>query len=411
MRLRKLVLAFCGVVFLGGCATDLVGEKADLTRVESPVGMTIHPNGRIAYVVGSNFDLDYRATDGGALYVVDLETDTVLPSSKRMGSFGTNVVLSEDARRGYTLTRDDGSLVWFEVSEDGRDIHCPLSGSGTDHLLNCRINLEYNPTHVALTRSFREVETVLPDGTRRTKRVDFDLLMIAQLRESAVTAVTVRQTEDGLYHFSHAMASLVYSASEVLWHSGETFFVTGRAANNLAAVYPAITEEGEVKGLYVRQRLNVPQAFSAYEGRGMALDPARRKLFMLNLFPNSILQFDVGGLLGGEASAEPVQARGMTTLPGRMLKVAWVGEAHGLLYLTGFSDDALYLVTPDNLEIVGKIATGRGPYELYVDAARHRLFVLNFLGGDIWEYDTTDPLDPVMVKTYLTVDSSEATEN
>ncbi|MCL2326679.1 MAG: lactonase family protein [Proteobacteria bacterium] len=409
--MRKLVLAFCGVVLWGGCATDLVGEKADLTRVENPAGMTLHPNGRIAYVVGSNFDLDYRATDGGALYVVDLETDTVLPSSKRMGSFGTNVVLSEDARRGYTLTRDDGSLVWFEISEDGRDIRCPLAGSGAEHLLDCRVNLDHNPTHVAITRSFRETETVLPDGTRQTKRVDFDLLMVAHLRESAVTAVTVRQMEDGRYHFSHAMASLVYSAGEVLWHSGESFFVTGRAANNLAVVYPALTEEGEVRGLYVKQRLNVPQAFSAFEGRGMALDPARRKLFMLNLFPNSIFQFDVGGLLGAEASSEPVQARGVTTLPGRMLKVAWVGDAHGLLYLTGFGDDALYLIMPDSLEIVGKIATGRGPYELHADAVRQRLFVLNFLGGDIWAYDTADPLNPVMVKTYLTVDSREATEN
>ena len=119
--LRPLLLALAMVIPVG-CATELIGDPSDLEVVAYPTGIAVHPGGRYAYVVGSNFDLDYRANDGGAIYVVDLETKKVLPGSKRMGSFGTNIVLSHDARRGYTVTRGDDVLVWLEISPDGSSI-------------------------------------------------------------------------------------------------------------------------------------------------------------------------------------------------------------------------------------------------------------------------------------------------
>ena len=81
--LKQLLYALCAACLLSGCAEELAGHGSDLAAVSAPAGMVIHPNGRYAYVVGSNFDLDFRSTDGGALYVVDLETNTVLPSSSK----------------------------------------------------------------------------------------------------------------------------------------------------------------------------------------------------------------------------------------------------------------------------------------------------------------------------------------
>ena len=153
--------------------------------------------GRYAYVVGSNFDLDYRANDGGAIYVVDLETKKVLPGSKRMGSFGTNIVLSHDARRGYTVTRGDDALVWFEISPDGSSISCPLAKKNSDSLLKCRQILDDNPTHVSITRSYREYDETNADGTTQKKRVDFDLLAVAQLRNARTTMLTVHDVFSG----------------------------------------------------------------------------------------------------------------------------------------------------------------------------------------------------------------------
>lgn len=393
------------LMILGGCATELAGEKADTTAVSFPAGMTIHPNGKIAYVIGSNFDLDYRATDGGVLYVVDLENNAILESSKRIGSFGTNVVLTEDAKRGYLVTRNDDALVWFEISEDGRTITCPKDPEAED-LLKCRVIIDDDPTHVSVTRSYRETKVRDANGNESTKRVDFDLLMIAQLRNSSVTAMTVIAPEDSLkkdYIFSYESAALVYSASETQWLRGEQFFVTGRAASDLALIEPILDADAKVLGLHVRTRLSVPSAYNAYQGRGMTYDPAKRRLFLLNQYPKSILRFNVGSLLGGDASNETSQATAVAVLPESMAKVAWIGDqTNGRLYATSVTDNSIYILDPDSLEILKKMSVGKGPYDLWTDPEASRLLVLNFLGNDIWEYDTSDPENPVLTNQYLT---------
>lgn len=412
--MKKVLCAIGTLMMLGGCATELAGEKADVTSISFPAGMTVHPNGKIAYVVGSNFDLDYRATDGGVLYVVDLENDRILESSKRIGSFGTNVVLSEDAKRGYLVTRDDDALVWFEISEDGREVTCPKDREA-DHLLKCRIIVEDDPTHVSVTRSYRETKILDAQGKETTKRVDFDLLMIAQLRNSHVTAMTVVAPEDSGeadYRFSYESASLVYSASETLWLRGEQFFVTGRAASDLALIEPVLNADAAVLGLHVRTRLAVPQAYSAYQGRGMTYDPAKRRLFLVNQYPNSVIRFHVGSLLGGDASHETAQATSVGVLPEKMSKIVWVGDQNdGRLYLSSVADNALYILEPESLEILKKLEVGKGPYDLWTDPAASRLLVLHFSGKDIWEWDTSDPDEPVLTKKYMASGDASVADN
>ena len=379
---------------LSGCATDLIGKSADLTKFEFPTGMAVHPNGKYAYVVGSNFDLDYRATDGGVLYVIDLETGSILPSSKKMGSFGTNIVLSSDARRGYTVTRDDDALVWFEISEDGSTISCPESPD-SDTLLACRVIVDDDPTHVAITRSYRDKVTYLPDGQSVTERIEFDLLMIAQLRNARVTAMTVRDGADGKPEFSHQMGSFIYGASEVLWIGGERFIVTGRSASNLLVMSPALNADGGVEGLYARQAMSVPNAFGAYEGRGMALDPLGKDFFLINQYPNTLLKFDISGLAQGDNATDEAHVTQMMTLPSDMSKVAWVGNAsEGLLYLTSVVDDMIYIVDPRTMEMVNTVPTGDGPYEMTI--VDHTMYLINFLEESIQAFDVSTPLEPVL---------------
>ncbi len=388
------------VCMASGCATDLVGNPAELDKVESPSGIAIHPNGRYAYVTGSNFDLDYRATDGGAIYVVDLETNTVLGSSKRMGSFGTNIVLSEDGRHGYTVTRDDDALVWFEISEDGSSISCPNAGKDSNSLLKCRVILDDDPTHIAITRSYRETQSVDASGQVVTKRVDFDLLMIAQLKNARVTAVTVREDEKGKLKFSHETASFVYTASEVQWLGGERFAVTGRAASSLVVVSPAINANGEVKGVYASQVVTVPTGYGAYQGRGMTTDPLRKNLYLVNQYPLSLLKFDITGLAKDDSGTDRAQMTQMMMLPSDMLKIAWVGnEDDGVLYVTSVVDNAIYLIDPNRMEILDTIEVGEGPYDLVQQGTS--LYVVNFLGENISKFDVSDPLSPVKVADIL----------
>lgn len=398
MRLRLFCVALCSLL-LAGCATELVGEKADLTKMEFPTGMAIHPNGRYAYVVGSNFDLDYRSTDGGAVYVLDLETNELLPSSKRMGSFGTNIVLSADGRRGYTVTRSDDALVWFEISEDGSSISCPKEKSDSQSLLKCRVILDDDPTFVSVTQSYRDQQTINAHGDFETERVSFDLLMVAQLRNARISAVTARRDEAGEMHFSHSSASYLSSASEVEWISGERFAVTGRAAGSLVIASPAITGDGTVKGVYADNFVTVPNGRGAYTGRGMTKDPTGTTLFLINQYPNSLIRFNITGLLKDDAATDKIQATDMMMLPANMSKVAWIGSAsEGVLYLTSVADNAIYIVDPVKMEILSKVVVGGGPYEMI--RSGDSLFVVSFLANHIEKYDVSDPLNPVLRMVY-----------
>ena len=379
-----------------GCATDLVGDPAALDKIEYPSGITIHPNGKYAYVVGSNFDRKYRATDGGAIYIVDLENQTILPTSKRIGSFGTNIVLSSDGRHGYTVTRDDDALVWFEISEDGSSIYCPKADDDDDDLLDCRVIVDDDPTFVSLTHSYREIPATNSLGQPTSRRVEFDLLMIAQLKNAKVMAVTVRNDNGSLF-FSKESASLVYTASEIAHLGGENFVVTGRAASNLVIASPAINANGEVKGIYAHRTMSVPNAYGAYLGRGMTTDPTGLNLYMINQYPDSLMRFDISGLMSNDNATDQAQISHMMTLPEPMSKIQWVGSLQtGMLYLTSVSNDSLYIIDPRRMEIDQVIQTGKGPYELYL--WEQTLYVLNFMGNSIWTYDVSHPANPTFQK-------------
>lgn len=398
-NLKKLLISLC-LAFTAGCATDLAGDPADLGRLDFPTGVAIHPNGKYAYIVGSNFDLDYRSTDGGGIYVLDLENNKILDTSKRMGSFGTNIVLSQDARHGYTVTRDDDALVWFEISEDGSNIFCPKAKSSSNSLLSCRVIVDGDPTHLAITHSYRETSQIDESGNATTQKVEFDLIMIAHLRDAGVTAVTVREGENGKPRFSRETAAMVRVASEVLWFEGEKFIVTGRAASNLMVVSPAIDKSGKVKGLYANESISVPNAFGAYQGRGMTMDPTRQNLYLINQYPNSLLKFDITGIARGDLGSDRTQVTSMTMLPSDMSKIAWVGDDDtGMLYLTAVDKNAIYIVDPRKMEIERIFSVGKGPYELVPIGST--LYVLHFNEATLWALDTTDPKDPVVKAKYL----------
>ncbi|MFA5623772.1 MAG: hypothetical protein WC966_01780 [Bradymonadales bacterium] len=401
--LRRLVFLTVLLVFFGGCAVELVGDKGDLSQLEYPTGVALHPNGRFLYVVGSNFDLKYRVTDGGVVSVVDLESGKLVEgAAKRMGSFGTSIVLAEGARRGYTLTRNDDCVVWFEISQEGSEISCPLATEkDPDSLLKCRYCIDDDPTDLKVVRSYRELE--LEGGEKQ--RVEFDLLMVAHLVASKVSAITVRG-EGKDVEFSSAAASLVYGASEVQWQSGENFFVTGRSATNLALLSPAINASGEVLGLQVKRRVGVPLAFSSFQGRGLAFSPNKTFLYMLNQLPNSILAFDVSALLVDGGDGFEPRMVGMELMQREPMKLLWVGaEQGGVLYLTSFKDDALVLVDPQSLAIIKQVPVGDGPYELVYDSQAKRLIISHFRSAELWIMDVSDAENPVLSKRLFAAES------
>lgn len=397
--LRPLLLALAMVIPVG-CATELIGDPSDLDVVAYPTGIAVHPGGRYAYVVGSNFDLDYRANDGGAIYVVDLETKKVLPGSKRMGSFGTNIVLSHDARRGYTVTRGDDALVWFEISPDGSSISCPLAKENSDSLLKCRQILDDNPTHVSITRSYREYDETNADGTTQKKRVDFDLLAVAQLRNARTTMLTVHEDEKGAVSFSRESAALLYSGTVSTLYEGEQFIFAGRAASNLVVVSPALNERGRVLGLYASQAISVPSGYGVYQGRDLLVDPSKQNLYMLNQYPKSLMKFDVTGLSYTSATSDRAALTDILMLPSDFIRMVWVGDgATGMIYATSATDSSMYVIDPRAMEIVHVAETGASPYDMALSG--DKLYVVMFRDDNIWTYDVSDPSAPVLKEKFF----------
>lgn len=392
-----------------GCATDLIGEPSDLSIIEYPTGLAIHPNGRYAYLIGSNFDLDYRANDGGAIYVLDLETKQILPSSKRIGSFGTNVVLSEDARRGYTVTRGDDALVWFEISEDGSQISCPNEKENSESLLKCRRLIDDNPSYVAITRSYREKTEINANGESVTTTIPFDLLAIAQLRNAQTTMMTVQTQQDGSLSFSHESASLLYSASVATWFEGEKFVVAGRSASNILVISPALDDRGRVLGIYASQAISVPSGYNIYQGRDLVFDPGKRDMFMLNQYPRALMKFDVSGLSNVSATSDRAALTDMLMLSTDVTRMIWVGDGEtGMIYATSSTDNTLFIIDPRAMEIVETIETGNSPYEMALHG--DKLYLVLFRDNEIWQFDVSKPNQPELrEKLFSTNPSTDLT--
>jgi len=388
------------------CATDFPGDPPDLDNLEYPVGMALHPSGDTLYVVNANFDLKYRPQDGGTLSVIDLESLTVLPEQTRtMGSFATTVRLNHDASRGYVTVRGDSSVTWFDLSEDGRRLSCPLAPNSVD-LGKCKFAVPSEPTGLAYSRGHR-TQALLDangrplldnDGRPRLIEQDFDLLAIAHLRDGLVSVATVGDTTGTEKPaFSIASATLVDGPSDIALQSGERFFVTGRVASSLVAFRPAIGADAQVLGIYLDAILQVPTPFSSHQGRSLLFSQDKDRLYLTNQSPNSLLVFDTSEGDNDAVSGTVNHIIDMLDMPQGPNRMAWVSTGEkDLLYITSFSDDAVAIVDPAIPAIVGRVEVGEGPFDILVDQTKRRqAYVSNFAEHSVSVLDLSDPLHPV----------------
>ncbi len=388
MTQRTLTFFFTlliAVILPYGCAQEIGGDVGSFSEMTYPTGMALHPNGRYLYVIQSNFNLDYRIKDGGILTVIDLQTRKILADkSKRIGSFGSQVVLNKEATRGYLLTRSDSQLRWFDISEDGSTITCPKQDESSTNLDKCTLLLDDEPTGMAIVRSHRNNP--------------FDLLMIAHIRRGKVTAVTVQNDEDANPVFSKKTAVLQFGASDIEWLWSERFLLTGRSANSLLSIEPEINADGEVLGIRTIRTIKIPTAYGRYEGRGFAIHPNRDNVYLLNQQPNAIYRIQVAPLLRDAMAGESARVEAMQMLPRNVGRAIWVGdENNGYIYVSSVSEDQIVILDPEDLSILAKFDTDDAPYAMIYDATKQQLILENFRNASIWILDVSQPLKPVFV--------------
>lgn len=405
------------ILLLAACATEFPGDPAPLDVFEYPASIALHPNGRYLYVLSTNADLLYRQTDGGALHVVDLQTGAMLPEATvRLASFAGALVLNHDASRGYIAGRGDSTITWFDLSNDGASLSCPLE-SGSKNLSKCRFEIAEEPTGLAYVRSYREQPLLDPlgrpildeQGQPRVQRIDFDLLGVAHLRRSRVSFVTVLDTPGiATPVFSSTTAAVIDGPSDIIASRGETFFVTGRLASSLLACHPAIGSDGRVQGVFLDAQVNVPTPFSSYEGRALRFGPRQERLFVTNQAPNSLLVFDTSAVAtqGNPGNTRLIAMMDLPRDPNRMLLVERE-DAEPLLYITSFRQDVISVVDPAIPAIIGELPVGDGPYELIAGPeGSQRIYVSHFREHSIGVIDISDPAAPVWLDSIATARTS-----
>lgn len=405
--LPLLLLALAGVA---GCADDFPGDPPDPTRFEHPVGVAVHPNGRYAYVVSANFDLRYRIQDGGLLSVIDLQDGSILSDrGVRMASFGGEVILNHDARRGYVATRGDGSITWFEISQDGTFIGCPLGNDGS--LDACRIDIPGEPYRIAYTRLDRsqplidsEGRPILnPDGSPQTTALSFDLLAVAHLSEGLVSMVTVVDPPDSSAQpiFSSASAALLNLPSDIIHQPGtDRFVAAGRSDAGVIGVRPAISPTASVLGLFQDSTLVVPSPQGAFAGRSLLFNADSSRLYVTSQVPTALLTFDTSSSDDDLVSGTRNRLINMLDLPSDPNELAWVERPGNtpLLYITCLTDDSLIIVDPSLPAVLKRVPVGNGPFELVILPASANLppraVISHFTEHTVSVFDISDPLSP-----------------
>lgn len=135
--MRMKFFAFLAALFLLGSVTpgciNFEADPAPLDRFKTPVAALVHPNGQYAYVLNSNFDVEFLADRGGSVSVVDLETGSILAEgSLRVPSFGARMAFGGDPSapdRLFVTTRGGNELAVLELSAAGDAVRC---GSARD---------------------------------------------------------------------------------------------------------------------------------------------------------------------------------------------------------------------------------------------------------------------------------------
>lgn len=399
---------------LSACATDLPGDPPELDRLEFPVGIALHPNGRYLYVVNANFNLRYRTQDGGTLVVFDLDTGEIVEESTRtFASFATDIELNHDASRGYIAVRGDSAVAWFSLDAEGRTPRCPLASGGRS-LERCRIGVPAEPTALAVTRSSRTTPLTdaagnpIVDEQGRPQVVEhaFDLLGVAHLREGLVSVVTVVDPPDPSARpaVSTASAPLVDGPNAIAVYEGERFFVTGRSASAVIGFRPAIGADASVQGLSIDTVLSVPTPFNAFQGRALLFSPERDRLYVTNQSPNSLLVFDTSEGDNDSVSGRHNRIIAGIDLPRGPDTMAWLevpqtdGPTRRVMLISAFDEDRVLVFDPSGPFIIHDFAVGNGPFDIVVDQRhRQRAYVSNFAEHSISVIDLSDPLRPVEI--------------
>ena len=369
LRTAIRLTAFC--LSLAACDSS-IGLPADPSNgLRYPIALVADPSGRQIFALGANFDRLYRA---GRMRTIDTATDKYLvdangtPIATEVASFGGSFAL--DVAPDPTATskfhlfvpaRDDDSLVVLDVhATTPTTIDCnpeAISGvCGSDHriaALNGVFPVGDDPIAVALSAS--------PDGRRRVH--------IAAANNGYVTLMDYDPHEQPIQLRALDQASLPGGLNSIVVSplSQRTYISTTKTA----AIQTYRVDPGpstDKPWIMVQEpAIVLPASGLADYGRGLVFSSDYSRLYVAWRSPAALDILDVVP----DATGRPSNRLVDTIVLGRQpsgLAVAPTGpNGRDLVYVSCYSDDAIWVVDPVLRAPVARIAMRLGVHETGLD--------------------------------------------
>ncbi|MBN1947341.1 MAG: beta-propeller fold lactonase family protein [Bradymonadales bacterium] len=392
MKLDRALAVLGTIALLGSgivACQEFQGVLAPADRLFFPVGIAVHPEGRYLYVVSSNFDVSYRHDRGGTVAVVDTDVLEILPeTTMTIGSFGSQTVLSEDARRLYVAVRGDDSVVRLNVSASGRSLRCEERLDG----LPCRLtNLAADP--VALVVDQFEADLEVGGLTA------IELIVTSHLQSAAISAISIKNGDPSTE--VRLSTDLIAGGSAIAINPRNGYYyAVGRFSGQIRSFWPVVGREGDIAAIYGLGSVSLSNPLGTYDARDIVFAPDGNRAFVAVRNPNAILVIDTSPsdpLYGGGSRDLLIDQIDLAKTP---TALAYVEDELGpALYVAEYGADQLTVVDPDNCLVVDHFEVGDGPSRMAVDQTRHQRIYVTLFNEDAVAVVDIDPNSPTYRST------------
>lgn len=376
-----LLLAF--TVSLTACGDPYTEPIPPRDRLNYPIGLTIHPNGRYMYVVNSNFDTRYREGVGGTLAVVDLSNLEIRENSTPfLPSFAGFVRLNRDASKAYVTARHSNTVVDLDVAADGSAVYCDDDGRQTSDPEPCAMRRVPDVAGAAeIPSDPYALDVTTLDWTvgagDSASQVEIDLLNIAHLRGENVTSIALRGVgSDEEVGPTMKSAALIPGGSAIKRRPGtRDIYVGGRVSREIVIFFPYLSaENGALQALIRRGSVVLGNVGQTVDTRGLAFSSDGETLYVVTRAPDALHVVDLGpsnpetagGTLGKVTTSIPISSNPS----GVYVHERFDGSTR--LYIPSFDEEQIVVVDPESKGVVDEIEIGAKPYDFVVDTASSR---------------------------------------
>lgn len=353
---------------LTGCDTSIEGSLPPRDQLHYPVGLTFHPDGNYFYVVNSNFDARYRPSAGGSLSVFDTNSLERRPaSSPYLPSFGSTVVLNDDATKAYVTARAQDSVVALNVASDGSAIYCRDSkGRSTSDPADCTVNRALSKNKSA--KIPEDPFDLAVFSVTRPEAGTVDVLNMAHLAGTQVSTVTLPGRD--LSGANLQSAPLLRGASAITQRPGtQDLYVAGRRTNQIAIYQPYIDDHGRVEALLSRGSFSLNNEAEMIDARALVFEDSGDRFYVLSRTPNALYIVDVvpsNPATGGGRAHRIVGSIPLRAQPGGMA-LHTTPQGQRLAYITSARDRSIQVIDVESRTILDEILLDAEPYHIVVE--------------------------------------------